>query len=97
MDTVEVVVAVAAGANITQIFIHAILPQLVPHVVNNFFFMIDYNIRHAAILGLVGAGGIGFYLFLYLRLIRLVLLILVIGFDRLTETNSETNSIRLYL
>lgn len=90
MDTVEGVVA--AGANNTQIFTHAILPQLVPHVVNNFFFMIDYNIRHAAILGLVGAGGIGFYLFLYLQsfnldkvsMALLVLLILVIGFDRLS-------------
>lgn len=90
MDTVEGVVAV--GATNTQIFTHAILPQLVPHIVNYFFFMIDYNIRHAAILGLVGAGGIGFYLFLYLQsfnidkvsMALLVLLILVIGFDRLS-------------
>lgn len=90
MDTVEGVVAV--GARSTQIFTHAILPQLVPHIVNNFFFMIDYNIRHASILGLVGAGGIGFYLFLYLQsfsldkvaMALLVLLALVIGFDRLS-------------
>ena len=90
MDTVEGVVAV--GANNIQIFTHAIFPQLVPHIVNDFFFMIDYNIRHAAILGLVGAGGIGFYLFLYLQsfnldkvaMALLVLLALVIGFDRLS-------------
>lgn len=90
MDTVEGVVAV--GARNTQIFTHAILPQLIPHIVNNFFFMIDYNIRHASILGLVGAGGIGFYLFLYLQsfnldkvaMALLVLLVLVIGFDRLS-------------
>lgn len=90
MDTVEGVVSV--GANNIQIFTHAILPQLTPHIVNNFFFMIDYNIRHAAILGLVGAGGIGFYLFLYLQsfnldkvaMALLVLLALVIGFDRLS-------------
>jgi phosphonate transport system permease protein len=90
MDTVEGVVAV--GANNTQIFSHAILPQILPHIVNNFFLMIEYNIRHAAILGLVGAGGIGFYLFLYLQsfnfdkvaMALLVLLALVIGFDRLS-------------
>jgi phosphonate transport system permease protein len=89
-DTLEGVVAV--GANNTQIFIHAIVPQLVPHIVNNFFFMIDYNIRHATILGLVGAGGIGFYLFLYLQSFNLdkvatallIVLLLVIGFDRLS-------------
>ena len=90
MDTIEGIVAV--GANNTQIFTHAILPQLIPHIVNNFFFMIDYNIRHASLLGLVGAGGIGFYLFLYLQsfnldkvaMALLVLLALVIGFDRLS-------------
>lgn len=37
MDTVEG--AVAAGAYNTHISTHAILPQLVPHVVNNFFFL----------------------------------------------------------
>ena len=90
MDSVEGVVAV--GANGTQIFSHAILPQVLPHLVNNFFFMIEYNIRHAAILGFVGAGGIGFYIFLYLQsfsfdkvaMALLVLLGLVIGFDRLS-------------
>lgn len=90
MDSVEGVVAV--GANGTQIFSHAIFPQVLPHLVNNFFFMIEYNIRHAAILGFVGAGGIGFYIFLYLQsfsfdkvaMALLVLLGLVIGFDRLS-------------
>ena len=90
MDSVEGVVAV--GANSTQMFSHGVLPQILPHIVNNFFFMIEYNIRHAAILGFVGAGGIGFYIFLYLQsfsfdkvaMALLVLLGLVIGFDRLS-------------
>jgi len=90
MDSVEGVIAV--GANGTQIFSHAILPQVLPHLVNNFFFMIEYNIRHTAILGFVGAGGIGFYIFLYLQsfsfdkvaMVLLVLLGLIIGFDRLS-------------
>ena len=90
MDSVEGVVA--TGANGTQIFTHAILPQVLPHLVNNFFFMIEYNLRHAAILGFVGAGGMGFYIFLYLQsfsfdkvaMALLVLLGLVIGFDRLS-------------
>jgi len=90
MATVEGVVAV--GANRVQVFNHAILPQVLPHLVNNFFFMIEYNIRHAAIFGFVGAGGLGFYLFLYIQSFEfdkvatalLVLLALVIGFDRLS-------------
>jgi phosphonate transport system permease protein len=90
MDSVEGVVSV--GANNAQMFSHAILPQVLPHIVNNFFFMIEYNLRHAAILGFVGAGGIGFYIFLYLQsfsfdkvaMALLVLLGLVVGFDRLS-------------
>lgn len=90
METVEGVVSV--GASRIQIFTHAILPQVLPHIVNNFFFMLEYNIRHASILGFVGAGGLGFYLFLYLQsfefdkvaMALLVLLGLVIAFDRLS-------------
>jgi phosphonate transport system permease protein len=90
MDTVEGVVSV--GASRIQIFTHAVLPQVLPHIVNNFFFMLEYNIRHASILGFVGAGGLGFYLFLYLQsfefdkvaMALLVLLGLVIAFDRLS-------------
>jgi phosphonate transport system permease protein len=44
MESVEGVVA--AGANGIQVFSHAILPQVLPHFVNSFFFMIEYNIRH---------------------------------------------------
>jgi phosphonate transport system permease protein len=90
METVEGVVSV--GASRIQIFTHAVLPQVLPHVVNNFFFMLEYNIRHASILGFVGAEGLGFYLFLYLQSFQfdkvamalLVLLGLVIAFDRLS-------------
>ncbi len=30
-------------------------------------FMFEYNVRHSSIIGIVGAGGIGFYLSGYLK------------------------------
>ena len=37
----------------------AVLPQVFPIFVGNVIFQFDINIRRAAILGMVGGGGIG--------------------------------------
>jgi phosphonate transport system permease protein len=39
-----------------------ITPQVLPAVVGTCLYVLDINIRAATVLGLVGAGGIGFYL-----------------------------------
>ena len=43
--------------------------------------MFEYNVRHGTVIGLVGAGGIGFYINTYLKLLQydkvLALLILI--------------------
>jgi len=49
-----------------QIFKEAILPLSLPAIAGHFIFILEYNIRSASILGLVGAGGIGFYIKQYL-------------------------------
>ena len=43
------------------------LPQLVPQFLSFTLYRFETNIRAAAILGFVGAGGIGFYIQTYLR------------------------------
>ncbi len=50
----------AAGANPISVFMFGILPQIYPIVVGNVIFQLDINLRRAAILGMVGAGGIGY-------------------------------------
>jgi len=52
----------AMGANRTQAVIVAIMPQIMPRFLSNSLFCFEGNVRHAAILGMVGAGGIGIIL-----------------------------------
>lgn len=49
----------AAGCNTLQKIRYGILPQLVPNFLSTIIYRFDMNLRDAAVLGLVGAGGIG--------------------------------------
>ncbi len=50
------------GATKTQAFIAAIIPQLLPTYLALCLYCFEINVRYAAILGYVGAGGIGLLL-----------------------------------
>lgn len=52
----------AVGANKIQWIYYAVLPQILPQFVSYFLYTLEINVRAAAVLGLVGAGGIGLYL-----------------------------------
>jgi phosphonate transport system permease protein len=49
----------ATGAKRMAVLFFAVLPQVFPIFVGNVIFQFDINIRRAAILGMVGGGGIG--------------------------------------
>ena len=49
----------AAGCDTLQKIRYGILPQLIPNFVSIVIYRFDMNLRDAAVLGLVGAGGIG--------------------------------------
>jgi phosphonate transport system permease protein len=53
------------GAGPIQAFQYGLLPQLKPLLMSNALWMLEYNIRSAAIVGYVGAGGIGLLLHTY--------------------------------
>ena len=53
----------ATGANRFQVLLYAILPQVLPQVMGVILFEWEINIRRSAILGLVGAGGLGLVFF----------------------------------
>lgn len=53
----------AAGGNDFQILYFAILPQILPVVLGTVIFEWDINIRRSAVMGLVGAGGLGLVFF----------------------------------
>ena len=52
----------AAGAGEVQTMRYAVLPQVLPMFLSSALYMFESNVRSATILGIVGAGGIGFQL-----------------------------------
>lgn len=60
IDSKAVEGVAAHGAGWFQIRIFAMLPQAYPDFVGTLLYILDHNLRMATILGLVGAGGIGF-------------------------------------
>lgn len=70
-----------SGAGFIKILVYAVIPQTIPHFVSMVLYRFESDVRSAAILGFVGAGGIGFYLFDKLR-----------GFE-----NAEVSTILLFI
>lgn len=60
----------AAGGNGFQVIAHAVLPQVLPQLTDITIYRWEYHFRASAVLGIVGAGGIGFELMAALRLIK---------------------------
>ncbi|MEG4023954.1 phosphonate ABC transporter, permease protein PhnE [Microcoleus sp. S13C4] len=56
-----------AGASWLQVAQYGIFPQVLPLGLGYTLWMFEYNIRAASVLGVVGAGGIGFELVNYIR------------------------------
>ncbi len=59
MDKGPVEALVATGANGLQILWHAVVPQVLPGFLSYTLYRFEINMRSAAILGVIGAGGIG--------------------------------------
>jgi phosphonate transport system permease protein len=82
----------AAGANKIQTIMYAIMPQVLPQIIAYNLFRFELCIRAATILGIVGAGGIGWNLIVSIKLFQsartasviIVILILVTVVDLLS-------------
>jgi len=71
----------ATGASPFQVVTHGVLPQVMSKVVDLALYRWEYNFRASTVLGMVGAGGIGFELMSSLRLMHydeVVALLLII-------------------
>lgn len=60
----------AMGANRFQVLRFVVLPQSIHALLSQAMFMFEYNVRHAAAIGIVGAGGIGYYIMGYLDFLQ---------------------------
>lgn len=71
------------GATLAQRISFAVIPQIMPSFVGNNLYILDRNIRMATMLGIVGAGGIGyelqsaFRMFNYPRVSAIIILIFI--------------------
>ena len=59
MDKVQAEAIKASGAKWTQWINYGVQPQVMPRLIGLSIYRLDINFRESAILGLVGAGGIG--------------------------------------
>jgi phosphonate transport system permease protein len=67
VDTGPIEAARAGGANRMQTVRWSVLPQVLPNYVAYSLYTFELNIRASAVLGIVGAGGIGNLIFLQYR------------------------------
>jgi len=82
----------ATGASYPQILSFAVVPQMLPDLISFTLYRFETNIRAAAILGLIGAGGIGYLLNTSFRTFQyqeassivVILIVLVMGVDNLS-------------
>ena len=85
-----------AGASYGQVLVHGLIPEFLPSWINWTLFSFEINIRASAILGMVGAGGIGVLiqtnlkLFKYQEACAVILVVIVI----VLLTEFMTNKIR---
>ncbi|MBI4302127.1 MAG: phosphonate ABC transporter, permease protein PhnE [Chloroflexi bacterium] len=65
----EVLEAVkGTGCSRLQLVRFAVLPEAANSILSQLLFMLEYNVRSSSVLGFVGAGGIGFYMFSYINI-----------------------------
>ncbi|MBT4325484.1 MAG: phosphonate ABC transporter, permease protein PhnE [Candidatus Nitrosopelagicus sp.] len=55
------------GVSKVQLINYVVIPESASHLLSQMLYMFDYNIRQTSILGLVGAGGIGFYIINFIK------------------------------
>ncbi|MEK7432448.1 MAG: phosphonate ABC transporter, permease protein PhnE [Cyanobacteriota bacterium] len=82
----------ATGANYMQVLSFAVVPQILPPLISIWLYRFETNIRAASVLGLIGAGGMGYLLnnafrtFAYREAsaMILILIVLVISVDTMS-------------
>lgn len=71
VDPQQVAAVRATGASSVQVFNFAVLPQAFPLLTTYTLITFEGNVRDSAILGIVGAGGVGFIIQKYAALFQL--------------------------
>ncbi|MGV2434327.1 MAG UNVERIFIED_CONTAM: ABC transporter permease subunit [Anaerolineae bacterium] len=99
IDPNQVAAVRATGANAIQVFNFAVLPQAFPLLASYSLITFEGNIRASTILGLVGAGGIGFIIQKYTALYQFNRLMGAVVFLMLVVTiiDRASNQLRKWI
>lgn len=91
-DEAPIEAARAAGASSLQVILHGVLPQVLPQMADISIYRWEYNFRASTVMGMVGAGGIGFELMGSLRIMQYqdvaALLLVILAMVTLVDTFS---------
>jgi len=58
------------GLNKIEKSLTVVIPESANNLISQLIFMFEYNVRHGTVIGIVGAGGIGYYINLYLKFLQ---------------------------
>lgn len=94
IDPQQVLAIEATGATRAQTFAYGVVPQALPLVASYALLLFETNVRSATVLGIVGAGGVGFVLTKYMALFQyqnlmgalIIIVAAVTCLDRISDT-----------
>ncbi len=70
MSNTPLEAARSMGLSKLETSIGVVIPESANHLISQAIFMFEYNVRHGTVIGIVGAGGIGYYINLYLKFLQ---------------------------
>ncbi|MGE0058679.1 MAG: PhnE/PtxC family ABC transporter permease, partial [Dehalococcoidia bacterium] len=93
IDPQQVLAVKATGASRAQTIAYSVAPQAMPMIASYSLLQFEVNVRSATILGVVGAGGVGFELQKYMSLFQyqqlmgalVIIIVVVTVIDRVSD------------
>lgn len=70
MNSISLESARSMGLSKIEIATGVVIPEMANNLISQMIFMFEYNVRHGTVIGIVGAGGIGYYINLYLKFLQ---------------------------
>ena len=70
MSNIPLESADSMGLSKVEKAIGVVIPEQANNLISHAVFMFEYNVRHGTVIGIVGAGGIGYYINLYLKFLQ---------------------------
>ena len=90
--------SMAMGLTKSERFLFVVIPESSNNLISQLLFMFEYNVRHGTVIGLVGAGGIGWHISNYLKFLQYdkVLALLIVIFLTVVVIDLSSQFVRSF-